>query len=478
MVNHICQTCNKEFNRKSNYDYHINNKKKPCKVKHINTPPTNTSNPPILIEIVQNTPTLIETLQVPPKYKENSTKLVDNKKKELKCKHCLKIFSRTDSLERHLNGRCKIIKLQKQENKNIIEKKDIIEQQNNNQVNIEDNTKMILTILMNQNKKLIEEIKIIKEENKETKEEINKIKRKIKFDKEKQNNDSKIVNDKLINIIINKDKKIEELKNDKPKNIISNLVNKFEDDYESESDIENSINLTINNHIIMFRTTDKYINATQLCKAGNKKFNDWFRLDNTKELISILESNTGILALNLVEKKIGGNHEGTFIHPDLAIQLAQWINPHFALQVSSWIRTLFTKGKVNIKLLKEQENKINKSTKKIKILEDMVLKKQKRTEYPDSNVIYLLTTEDHKKRRTYIIGKAKNLKERLSTYNKTCEHEVIYYKSCKNEKHMDLCEEIILLMLEEYREVANRDRFILPISEDIIFFTNIINKHC
>ena len=100
-------------------------------------------------------------------------------------------------------------------------------------------------------------------------------------------------------------------------------------------------------------------------------------------------------------------------------------------------------------MLKEQENKINKSTKKIKILEDMVLKKQKRTEYPDSNVIYLLTTEDHKKRRTYIIGKAKNLTTRLGTYNKTCDHEVVYYKECKTEKHMNLSEEIILLMLEE-----------------------------
>ena len=154
------------------------------------------------------------------------------------------------------------------------------------------------------------------------------------------------------------------------------------------------------------------------------------------------------------------------------------MDPHFALQVSSWIRTLFTKGKVNIKLLKEQENKINKSTKKIKILEDMVLKKQKRTEYPESNVIYLLTTEDHKKRRTYIVGKAKNLTTRLGTYNKTCDHEVIYFKACKTEKHMDLSEEIILLMLEEYREVANRDRFVLPISKDIKLFTDIIDKYC
>ena len=33
---------------------------------------------------------------------------------------------------------------------------------------------------------------------------------------------------------------------------------------------------------------------------------------------------------------------------------------------------------------------------------------------------------------------------------------------------MDLSEEIILLMLEEYREVVNRDRFVLPKGEDII----------
>ena len=43
---------------------------------------------------------------------------------------------------------------------------------------------------------------------------------------------------------------------------------------------------------------------------------------------------------------------------------------------------------------------------------------------------------------------------------------------------MDLSEEIILLMLEEYREVANRDRFVLPVSEDIKLFTDIINKYC
>ena len=43
---------------------------------------------------------------------------------------------------------------------------------------------------------------------------------------------------------------------------------------------------------------------------------------------------------------------------------------------------------------------------------------------------------------------------------------------------MELCEKIILLMLDEYREVANRDRFILPNNKNISFFTDIIDKYC
>ena len=38
MVFHICPDCNREFNKKSHYDYHIENKKKPCKAITTNLP--------------------------------------------------------------------------------------------------------------------------------------------------------------------------------------------------------------------------------------------------------------------------------------------------------------------------------------------------------------------------------------------------------------------------------------------------------
>ena len=104
------------------------------------------------------------------------------------------------------------------------------------------------------------------------------------------------------------------------------------------------------------------------------------------------------------------------------------------------------------------------------------MKKQQRKEYPGNNVIYILSTEDNKKKRIYIVGKAKKLKNRLGPYNKTAEHEVIYYKPCNNEEDMRLIETIVVNKLEPYREKANRDRFILPLENDISLFINIINE--
>ena len=86
----------------------------------------------------------------------------------------------------------------------------------------------------------------------------------------------------------------------------------------------------------------------------------------------------------------------------------------------------------------------------------------------------MLSTEEHKKNRIYIIGKAKDLKDRLSTYDKSCDHKVIYYKECKSEDDMKIIEEMVLQKLDKY--VANRDRIVLPIDNDIKLFTDIIDS--
>ena len=102
-----------------------------------------------------------------------------------------------------------------------------------------------------------------------------------------ENDENEDENDnQLINIIVEKSKIIEELKNkidsnQKIENVVpsnNNIIKKPEPS-----------TLILNDIVIIARKEDNYVNATQLCLAGNKQFNDWYRLDKTKELIKELK---------------------------------------------------------------------------------------------------------------------------------------------------------------------------------------------
>jgi len=125
--------------------------------------------------------------------------------------------------------------------------------------------------------------------------------------------------------------------------------------------------------------------------------------------------------------------------------------------------------------LEEKEKENIKKSNRIKLLEIKASKKGERIEQ-GKNVVYLITNEYLERDRTFIIGKAISLANRLSQYNKNAEHKVVYVKECKNAKQMALIEENILYKLDKYRERANRDRFILPENRNISVFTDVINQ--
>jgi len=161
------------------------------------------------------------------------------------------------------------------------------------------------------------------------------------------------------------------------------------------------------NGIIVLSRDDGYINATQLCKAGKKKFNDWNRLESTKDLIQALESETGIPADLLIQSITGGKNEDrkTWIHPDLAVQLAQWISPIFSLKVSKWIRELAMTGKVS---LGEEKNndELLKLQKEIRLVETKytkLLKKRNYHKFKQGPVFYIISDSDGKSMK-YKVG--------------------------------------------------------------------------
>ena len=236
-----------------------------------------------------------------------------------------------------------------------------------------------------------------------------------------------------------------------------------------------------NGYIIESRDSDGYIDVTNLCTAGKKKFNDWNRLDKTKAFLKELSSSAGIPAVELITQNTGGNgNRHTWVHPQVAINIAQWISPQFDVKVSAWVLEVMMTGKLDITNTKSyrelKEDNKNKQL-KIQLMTKKYVKKQPRTQYDERNVVYILTTANMKKERRYILGKATNLTSRLSVYNKSDEHEVIYYQECPDEEKMNLVESLVFCKLQEYREQANRERFLLPTDDTIDLFSDTI-KYC
>jgi hypothetical protein len=239
------------------------------------------------------------------------------------------------------------------------------------------------------------------------------------------------------------------------------------------------LNLT-DNYTIEYREEDGYINVTNLCKAGGKQFKHWNSIEKTKGFLKALSSSVGLSTSELIKYKSGSIHErATWVHPQVAINIAQWISPEFDVKVSGWVYEIMVTGKVDIKNTKsyKQLQKENKDHQlRIKVLENRYLKKHKRTDYNANNVIYVLATESSKKNNIYILGKATNLTNRLSVYNKSEEHQVIFYKECSSPELMSSVEGVIFQKLDQYRQQANRERFILPEGKDISLFTTVIEK--
>jgi len=266
-----------------------------------------------------------------------------------------------------------------------------------------------------------------------------------------------------------------------PSTIVIEEIDDLDDDKINNEDYQLTPLELGNGYNIEFRDEDGYINVTNLCTAGKKKFYEWFRLDKTKAFLKALSSSAHIHIDDLIKYSTGSNKEKfNWAHPQVAMNIAQWMSPLFDVMVSSWVYEVMMTGKVDItntKSYRELQSENKDKQLKIQYLTKKYVKRQERTIYKDINVVYILTTKNHKKERRYILGKAENLTKRLSVYNKSDEFEVIYYQSCGTIENMYIVEKMIFNKLNKYIEQANRERYILPEDKDIKLFSDII-KEC
>ncbi len=137
MVTHTCPICSKEFNKKSSYNDHVNNKKKPCKPKEENNAKITPDNAKITPDNAKITP---DNAKITPKVAqkllkaENLVNFDKNKldvQKNILCIYCGLTFARKDNLTKHIKISCKVKKLEDEKKQNIFNNLVVQEKQKN-----------------------------------------------------------------------------------------------------------------------------------------------------------------------------------------------------------------------------------------------------------------------------------------------------------------------------------------------------------
>ena len=238
------------------------------------------------------------------------------------------------------------------------------------------------------------------------------------------------------------------------------------------ADMGGEINL---NGITVLSREDGFINATALCKAGGKRLKNWLITESSVELISILTEELNAMTVSeeatvpflkgriLPFKKIEvvavekGKYGGSWVHPDLAVQIAQWVSPVFALRVSKWVRELATTGTVTVGQEKTnlQLMELQKENKKIKNELWKIKQKKQYHKFKKGPSFYIISDLDGKSVKFKPGFEGVDVFTRLQQHRSTmpgCKLEYLLYS-----KNADLVEKNVLTRFESKRTIANHE---------------------
>jgi DNA-binding XRE family transcriptional regulator len=141
------------------------------------------------------------------------------------------------------------------------------------------------------------------------------------------------------------------------------------------------------------RKSDGYLDATAMCKATGKKWSHYHVTQPTQEFLEALSLKTGIPIYSdavttaseqnqgLIQSIKGGiaDNQGTWVHPKVAIHLAQWCSPKFAVMVSDWVFELLTTGRVELQPQASQSNMLEHAKLNIELMKLFGIKSNMQT---------------------------------------------------------------------------------------------------
>jgi prophage antirepressor-like protein len=214
----------------------------------------------------------------------------------------------------------------------------------------------------------------------------------------------------------------------------------------------------------------------------------WFAAKDICDILGL--SNTHQSLLNIPEKWKGvckvstinrGDQDMSIVNESGLYKMILRSNKSEAQPFQEWVceevlPSIRKKGEYVLeeykKKLEDQQKLLEEKDKEIQRVKQKYPKKS----IKNMNCIYMLTTEFTEKDGIYVIGRAECLSSRMSNYNKSIQHKKVFSKECASVNHMILTEQLVLMKMDPYRDVKNRDIFVLPKNTTVDFFINILQQ--
>lgn len=132
---------------------------------------------------------------------------------------------------------------------------------------------------------------------------------------------------------------------------------------------------------IIIMNKNGYINATKICDNKNETFNNWIKERESLDYIDFLSAKINIPRDDMITDVDDNNNDvvGTYVHPELIVNIASWCSPSFACKVNRCVLDYFAEEAVlkKDKSLREKCDIIAKQDIKIAKLRKIVDKYKK-----------------------------------------------------------------------------------------------------
>jgi len=154
---------------------------------------------------------------------------------------------------------------------------------------------------------------------------------------------------------------------------------------------------------------NRYVNITKLCASTNKKYKDYLRTSNCKEIYkSLIEEGVTKPSIEILD--VSNTFKGTYVHEELAIAVSTWISVDFFRKVTKIIvNHMKDKYERELRIKEDKIDVLCKNIQDLQVTNNKILETNKNLE--ESNTKILETNKNLEESNNKILETNKNLEE-------------------------------------------------------------------